>query len=183
MPALLPRSGEKDNLHAEILLNQNLPVLPRSGTRIGEVEDEEVRLPRESRDRHSYIVGGTGTGKSTLLSRLIRDDMDRGDGVILLDPHGDLYNEIVDHVPPHRRSDVIRIDPLNAEACPGINILDIPEGPLRHRYTQLLVGDLLSCFQRIWGHNQDAFGPMFESYFRGAIELMVFHDEDIPNLT
>ncbi len=170
-PPLLPPPAFFDGLTASRLHNINLPDLPKKGLRIGIVEGVDVRLPAETRDRHTYIVGATGTGKSTLLTHMIKEDMERGEGVILLDPHGDLHAEIAAAVPKSRKSDVLNIDPTREDCRPGLNILDVQAGHLRKRHTELLVGELIQCFREMWDV-PEAFGPMFEVYFRNAIQLM-----------
>lgn len=170
-PPILPPPALFDSLTASRFHNINLPELPRKGLCIGVAEGADVRLPAQTRDRHTYIVGATGTGKSTLLTRMIVEDMQRGEGVIVLDPHGDLHAEIVKAVPKARKGDVLNIDPTRENCRPGLNILDVQEGRLRKRQTELLIGELIQCFREIWDV-PEAFGPMFEVYFRNAIQLM-----------
>ena len=176
-PPLLPPPTFFDGLTASRLHNIDLPDLPKKGLRIGVVEGVDVRLPAETRDRHTYIVGATGTGKSTLLTRMIKEDMERGEGVILLDPHGDLHAEIAAAVPKARKGDVLNIDPTREDCRPGLNILDVQDGHLRKRHTELLVGELIQCFREMWDV-PEAFGPMFEVYFRNAIQLMTLRTGD-----
>ena len=170
-PPILPPPGAFDALTASRLHNMSLPELPRTGLKIGIAEGVDVRLPEQSRDRHTYIVGATGTGKSTLLERMVKEDMDRGEGVIVLDPHGDLIKEIIKAVPKTRKGDLLIIDPTRENCRPGLNILDVQDGQLRKRHTELLVGELIQCFREMWDV-PEAFGPMFEVYFRNAIQLM-----------
>jgi hypothetical protein len=78
-------------------------------------------IRRADRRSHMYAIGKTGTGKSTLLKTLILQDMERGEGLALLDPHGDLVEEVVFQVPPRRRGDLIYLDvpnrtPLSSDA-------------------------------------------------------------------
>lgn len=170
-PPILPHPGAFDSLAASRLHNTNLPELPRTGLKIGIAEGAGIRLPEESRDRHTYIVGATGTGKSTLLERMVKEDMERGEGVIVLDPHGDLIGELIGAVPKSRKGDLLIIDPTRENCRPGLNILDVQDGQLRKRHTELLVGELIQCFREMWD-TPEAFGPMFEVYFRNAIQLM-----------
>lgn len=170
-PAMLPPPRLFDNLSASRLHNQDLPRLPEDGFGIGTADGKPVRLPRESRDRHTYIVGGTGTGKSTLLLRMIREDMERGEGVILVDPHGDLYRQAMNAVPAARKNDLFHLDPADPGKPPGLNILDIPDSPLRRRHAGLLIDGLFRFFSEIWDMKQVA-GPMFEMYFRNTLLLM-----------
>src|SRR6204780_155924 len=75
--------------------------------------DLEVLGP-EGRRRHLYVVGQTGTGKSTLLLNLIAQDLAAGEGVALLDPHGDLAEAVLTHIPRSRTNDLVYIDPADA---------------------------------------------------------------------
>jgi DNA helicase HerA-like ATPase len=65
------------------------------------------------RGQHVYVIGQTGTGKSTLLRNLILQDIEAGRGVGLIDPHGDLASEILEHIPPWRTEDVVYFNPLD----------------------------------------------------------------------
>jgi hypothetical protein len=174
-PPILPAASVFDAVAATRMHNVSLPDLPKKGLKIGVAEGADVRLPVQSRDRHTYIVGATGTGKTTLLTRMIREDMEAGEGVILLDPHGDLHAEIVEAVPKARRGDLVIVDPTREDCRPGLNILDVQEGHLRKRHTELLIGELIQCFRDIWDV-PEAFGPMFEVYFRNAIQLMTLRN-------
>ena len=170
-PPILPSPELFDSISAERLHNVRLPRLPSEGLLIGVAEDREIRMPIESRDRHTYLVGATGTGKSTLLQRMICEDIRRGEGVILIDPHGDLYHSVLDAVPRKRRNELFLLDPLSAVAAPGLNILDIPPGQLRRRHADFLVGELLRFFGEVWDMRAMG-GPIFEMYFRNTLLLM-----------
>jgi hypothetical protein len=110
----------------------------------------EVRLTEEQRVRHLHLVGASGTGKSTLLFNLIRADLERGEGVAVLDPHGDLIDRLLGVIPEHRIKDVVLVDPVDEEFCIGFNILSAHSDWER----TLLASDLVSVFQRLsstWG--------------------------------
>src|SRR5205823_3869006 len=83
----------------------------------------EVRLLPDERVRHCHIIGASGTGKSTLLFNLIRQDIENGEGLALLDPHGDLIDRILEVIPQNRVDDVILVDPSDPEYAVGFNIL------------------------------------------------------------
>jgi len=107
-------------------------------------------LSASERLAHTIIVGSSGTGKSTLLVNMIRQDMEHGDGCAVLDPHGDLIADVLRAVPKHRRDDVILFDPSDKEWPVGFNILDA-ESELEKN---LLASDVASIFQRLstsWG--------------------------------
>lgn len=180
-PRLLPPPEVLERMNLSRLHNPSLPELPHGGMLIGDADGVKVRLPEEARDRHTYIVGATGTGKSTLLARMIRHDMDDGDSVILLDPHGDLYAEVLDSIPAGRKRDVVTIDPNSTTPPIGLNILDVPKDEIFGRRVDFVVGELISFFKDTW-EVAEAFGPMFETYFRNTIMLMMHQPGDPPTL-
>ena len=83
-----------------------------------------VHLSTEARRRHVYVVGKSGTGKTTLLHNLMLADFDAGRGFCLIDPHGDEAERIADATPDHRFNDVIYLDPANPERVIGLNVLE-----------------------------------------------------------
>lgn len=176
-PRLLPPRKMLDRMNLARLHNPSLPDLPRSGVLIGDADGEVVRLPEVVRDRHTYVVGATGTGKSTLLFQMIQHDMEHGDSVVLLDPHGDLYAEVLDNVPAGRRRDVVTINPNSTSPPIGLNVLDVPRDEIFGRRVDFVVGELISFFKDTWDV-AEAFGPMFETYFRNTIMLMMHQPGD-----
>ena len=93
------------------------------GTTINWGEDQPVELPPEDRRRHVYLIGQTGTGKTTLLRNLILQDIHEGRGVGFIDPHGDVAEELLDCIPPHRTDDVAYFNPADLEYPVGLNPL------------------------------------------------------------
>ena len=129
-------------------------VVGRDGVSLGQnVHDgktTEVRLSAEQRSRHMYVIGASGTGKSTLLLNLIRQDLESGDGLAVLDPHGDLVDRVLGLIPPSRLDDVILVDPADAEFPIGFNILSANSEVEQ----TLLASDLVGTFKRLstsWG--------------------------------
>lgn len=109
-----------------------------------------VRLTPEQRIRHCHIIGASGTGKSNLLFNLIRQDIENGEGVALLDPHGDLVDKVLGIIPSHRIRDVVLLDPSDPEYSVPFNILSAHT----ELEKDLLASDLVSVFQRLsssWG--------------------------------
>jgi hypothetical protein len=118
-------------------------------------KEREVRLPVESRMRHVHVVGASGTGKSTLLVSMILQDIAEGHGVAVLDPHGDLIDEILGLIPENRAQDVILFDPSDPEYVVGWNILSTHSEPER----EMLASDLVAAFRRLstsWGDQMTA---------------------------
>jgi hypothetical protein len=109
-----------------------------------------VRLPEETRMRHSHVVGASGSGKSTLLVQLILQDIEAGRGVGVLDPHGDLIDEILGRIPEDRIRDVVLFDPADEKSLIGWNIL----AARSELEKTLLASDLVGVFRRLstsWG--------------------------------
>jgi hypothetical protein len=132
-----------------------------------------VRLSAEQRTRHTHIIGASGTGKSTLLFNLIRQDIENGEGVAVLDPHGDLIDRILGIIPPERINDVVLVDPADDQFSIGFNILSAHSDLEKN----LLASDLVAVFQRLstsWGDQmnsvlQNAILAFLESDRRGTI--------------
>src|SRR5687767_13195752 len=93
------------------------------GTRHGWDGEEPFVLSDADRRQHVYVVGKTGTGKTTLLRNLIIQDIVQGKGVGLVDPHGDLAHDLLDHIPPWRADDLVYFDPADRDHPVGINVL------------------------------------------------------------
>ena len=133
----------------------------------------EVRLSAEQRTKHTHIIGASGTGKSTLLFNLIRQNIENGEGVAVLDPHGDLIDKILGVIPSNRIDDVVLVDPSDAEYSIGFNILSAHS----ELEKTLLASDLIAVFQRLsstWGDQmnsvlQNAILAFLESDRRGTI--------------
>jgi DNA helicase HerA-like ATPase len=109
-----------------------------------------VSVSPEQRLRHMHVVGATGTGKSTLLLNLIRQDIDQGLGVAVLDPHGDLIERVLGYIPENRFADVTLFDPADSEYPVGFNILSAHSEIEQN----VLASDLVAIFKRFstsWG--------------------------------
>jgi hypothetical protein len=136
----------------------------------------EVRLSPEQRTRHCHIIGASGTGKSTLLFNLIKNDIENGEGVAVFDPHGDLIDRILGIIPESRVNDVVLVDPSDEQYSVGFNILSAHSDLEKN----LLASDLVSVFQRLsssWGDQmnsvlQNAILAFLESDRRGTIADM-----------
>jgi Type IV secretion-system coupling protein DNA-binding domain len=143
------------------------------GNNVHATQRIEVRLSPEQRVRHCHIIGASGTGKSTLLFNLIKQDIENGEGVAVLDPHGDLIDRICGIIPPERIDDVVLVDPSDSEYSVGFNILSAHSELEKN----LLASDLVAVFQRLstsWGDQmnsvlQNAILAFLESDRRGTI--------------
>jgi hypothetical protein len=143
--------------------------LSETGTLIGQAEPGEMRTPIQinhiDRTRHSYIIGQTGTGKSTVLKSMILDDIIRGYGVCAIDPHGDLINEVIAQIPFQRIQDVIVIDPTHVDAPIGINLFEYTTQSEREHVIQLFHGMMMQLMSD-YGVSKDYVGPAFQQYLR-----------------
>lgn len=120
------------------------------GTNMHDGKSTPVTISADQRSRHTYVIGASGTGKSTLLLSMITQDMKNGEGLAVLDPHGDLIDQIITHVPDERLDDVVLIDPGDTEYPVGFNILNARTDLER----SLLSSDLVAVFRRLstsWG--------------------------------
>ncbi len=149
--------------------------LPESGILLGvsvfRGEQREVRITEDDRRRHLYVIGQTGTGKTAYMKELIRQDILAGRGVCFIDPHGDAVEEILGYVPEERARDVIYFNPGDTERPMGLNMLEYDS-----RYPEqktLVVNELFSIFQKLYGAVPEALGPMFEQYFRNSTLLVM----------
>ena len=118
-------------------------------------KSSEVRLSQDARTRHMHIIGASGSGKSTLLLQLLRQDLENGEGVAVLDPHGDLVDAVLGMIPEHRMDDVILLDPADETHAVGFNILSAHS----ELEKTLLASDLVSVFQRLstsWGDQMNS---------------------------
>ena len=104
-----------------------------------------VGLSADQRSRHMQVIGASGTGKSTLLLNMIAQDMEAGDGVAVLDPHGDLIDAVLRLVPPERIDDVILLDPSDDEFPIAFNVLSAHSAMEK----DLLASDLVAVFRRL----------------------------------
>lgn len=152
------------------------------GNNVYRGEKREVRFARKDRRRHHYCIGQTGTGKSVYLGSLARQDMLNGDGVCVIDPHGDLIEDLMLYVPKERVKDVIVFCPGDAERPMGLNILeaDTPE------QQDMASSQATEIFIKIFG--DEIFGPRIQHYFRNAcLTLMADKEEgatliDVPRM-
>lgn len=160
--------------------------LPADGTLLGynvyRGLKREVRITRSDRTRHHYCIGKSGSGKSVFLSWMARQDIIGKDGLCVIDPHGDLIEELVQFVPKERAKDVIVFNPADVERPMGLNILEAktPE------QQDLASSQATEIFIKIFG--DEIFGPRIQHYFRnGCLTLMEDLDEgatliDVPRI-
>ena len=154
-----------------------VPYPPRTlvteGTLVGLQSGREWRISPEDRVRHVYVVGQTGTGKTTVLQTMILDDIRSGKGVCVVDPHGDLYRWLLARIPEERWDDVVLIDPTDREYPVGFNPLECRSELERHHLVQEMVGMIHRMVVETFG--REMVGPVFHRHVRMNL-LMVMSD-------
>lgn len=155
------------------------PELPEKGLNlIGKVtfrgEEKKVFFAsREDRRRHFYVIGQTGTGKSSLLREMIRQDIKNGEGVGVVDPHGDLIESTLANIPKERVKDVVLFEPFDIARPVGLNMLEY-DSPSQKDFA---VQEMITIFHKLFP--PEIIGPMFEHYMRNAM-LAIMADEEDP---
>lgn len=143
-----------------------------------------IRLSLNDRQRHMYVVGQTGTGKSTFLENLALQDMLRGGGFAFVDPHGDAADRLLGMVPKERTEDVIYFSPAETEYPMGLNLFEFNSPDQK----DFLIQEALNMLQKLYDpQHQGIMGPRYDHLFRNAA-LTVMADPaggtfiDIPKL-
>jgi len=129
-------------------------------------QETPVSLSCEDRRQHVYVVGKSGTGKTTLLRNLILQDIEAGRGVGVIDPHGDLADDLLDHIPRRRIEDVAYFDPSDPEHAVGFNLLARVPQDRRHLVASGVVGAFKGIFPEF-------FGPRMEYVFYAAVAALL----------
>ena len=152
-------------------------VLQTGGTYIGQGYYRGIKRPVhigwDDRRRHIYIVGKTGTGKSVLLQDMAIQDIKAGHGVCVIDPHGDLIDEIVKYIPPERAEEVIYFDPSETNRPMGLNLLEAYNEEEKHFITTAIINLMYKLYDP---QRTGIIGPRFEHAVRNAM-LTVMSDE------
>ncbi|MFA5995078.1 MAG: type IV secretion system DNA-binding domain-containing protein [Patescibacteria group bacterium] len=149
--------------------------MPKEGVTLGEVEYRgmvtPVKIKRADRQRHLYVIGQTGSGKSVLLSSLAVQDIKNGEGVCVIDPHGDLVQDVLERIPKERADDVVVFSPSDIERPVGLNMLEYETNEQK----DFAVQEMVAIFYKLFG--QEMIGPMFEHYMRNAM-LALMEDKE-----
>lgn len=131
--------------------------------------NEHVGVDTEALKRHMLVVWMTGSGKTTMLERMILQDIDAGRWVGLIDPHGDLYEKILRQIPKSRSNDVVLFDLTDIEYPIGFNILE----NTHHQFPSLIASSIVGVFKKIFGYS---WGPRLEYVLRNATLTLLERD-------
>jgi CxxC-x17-CxxC domain-containing protein len=129
-------------------------------------------IKRKDRRQHMYILGKSGTGKSVLLSNLIIQNIQNGEGVCVVDPHGELVEELLDFIPEERAKDVIYFNPADRDYHIGFNVMEMNDPKYKH----LVASGLMGIFTKIWAN---AWSSRMEYILNNAILALL----DTPDST
>lgn len=147
-----------------------------------------IYFSRKDRGRHHYVIGKSWGWKSVFIGYLARQDMRNGDGLCVIDPHGDLVEDVLNFTPKERAKDVVIFDPSDTERPMGLNMLEVTstDTEARKREMDRAAMDATEIFIKIFG--DEVFGPRIQHYFRnGCLTLMEDEEDggtiiDVPRL-
>jgi hypothetical protein len=162
LPATVDIKKNADTSGFDVVLGRNLH--HGSETNIGLTADE--------RQRHVYIIGGTGNGKTTMMLYSIVQDIKSGKGIAVVDPHGDLAKTILEHIPENRIKDVIYFDPDDIDYPISVNLLEIPKGTKGDdllREKDRITESVISVLRKIFS-DDDTGGHRIEYILRNTIQ-------------
>ncbi|MDQ5932534.1 MAG: hypothetical protein QG649_619 [Patescibacteria group bacterium] len=174
------RISRTDNLISSLSKTLPAPISLKSGRSLAVVIGENVHhdtsttigLTEAERERHMYVIGGTGNGKTTMLQYQIVQDMQAGKGVAVIDPHGDMAETILKHVPEERINDVIYFNPDDLEYPIGLNMLELSPGLKDNellREKDIITESVVSIFRKIFS-DEDSGGHRIEYVLRNTIQ-------------
>jgi hypothetical protein len=169
-----------DNLISSLSRTLPAPISLKSGRDLAVVIGENVHhdtsttigLTEAERERHMYVIGGTGNGKTTMLQYQIVQDMQSGKGVAVIDPHGDMVETILKHVPEERIKDVIYFNPDDLDYPIGLNMLELSPGLKDNellREKDIITESVVSIFRKIFS-DEDSGGHRIEYVLRNTIQ-------------
>ena len=161
LPASVERKDYADNKTYDVILGVN----KHHGS------ETQIGLTASERERHVYILGGTGNGKTTMLEYGIVQDIKAGKGVAVIDPHGDLAESILEYIPKNRIKDVIYFNPRDISHPIGLNLLEQPKGIDKDDLLieqDFITESIVSVFRKIFS-DDDSGGHRIEHFLRNAI--------------
>lgn len=151
--------------------------LPHEGIIIGQNVYRDVvkniRITRDDRRRHMYVIGKTGSGKTTIMKYLAAQDIQEGEGVCVVDPHGDFIEDMLAIIPKERAEDVVLFDPGDTDRPLGLNMLEY-QSPEQKDF---VVDEMIAIFHKLFP--PEITGPMFEHNMRNVM-LTLMSDPNAP---
>lgn len=164
--------------HIKWLNAKNAPApqkIPTQGLRLGTSiyrgYRRDVFMELDDRRRHTYIIGKTGTGKSEFLKEMILQDIESGQGVCAIDPHGEFVEDILKLMPPERAEDVIYFNPSDLSRPMGLNMMEADTEEQRHFVVSSVIGLMYKLYDP---HRTGIIGPRFEHAIRNAMLTIMY---------
>lgn len=152
------------------------PDMPKEGLLLGKSDyrgtELQIRCQDDDRRRHTYVIGQTGTGKSVFLSNMIIQDIQAGKGLCVVDPHGDLVDDVLPHIPKERVDDIIVFEPFDFERPMGLNMLEYKTEDQK----DFAVQEMINIFYKLFP--PEMIGPMFEHTMRNVMLTLMAEQEN-----
>ncbi|MCC6643812.1 type IV secretory system conjugative DNA transfer family protein [Candidatus Peregrinibacteria bacterium] len=149
--------------------------IPKEGLLLGHNHFRGTTTPiymkREDRFRHFYVIGQTGTGKSSIFQNMIRQDLRNNDGLAIIDPHGSLIDSTLPFIPRERADDVVYFNPADQARPMGLNLLEADSDDEK----ELVALDAMNIMIKLFGN--EIFGPRIQDYFRNGCLTLMSHPE------
>ena len=178
-------NSELDVEHVEYLKTKQVLApkhLPQQGVLLGDNmfqgKGEEIYLSDADRLRHLYIIGQTGTGKTSLAKTLAFQDLKHNRGGCIIDPHGDFVDDLLSVVPAHRLDDIVLFDVGNLHSGVSINMLEYDT--TKPEQKSFIVDELLSIFKKMFADSPEGLGPVFIQYMQNSLYLIMEGATDEP---
>lgn len=153
------------------------PNAPDSGLLLGKNiyrgVQTKIFIERDDRRRHMYVIGRTGTGKTELMKNMAIQDIVNGEGLCVVDPHGDLVEDVLQHIPKERADDVILFEPFDMERPLGLNMLEVTNVEEK----DFAIQEMIAIFYKLFP--PEMIGPMFEHNMRNVM-LTLMEDKQYP---
>src|SRR3989338_8417376 len=151
--------------------------VPASGLLLGRNlyrgTETKIYIEQDDRRRHAYVIGRTGTGKTELMKNMAIQDIRNGEGICIVDPHGDLVEDVLRYIPKERADDVILFEPFDMERPLGLNMLEV-KGPEQKDFA---IQEMIAIFYKLFP--PEMIGPMFEHNMRNVM-LTLMEDVQYP---
>ncbi len=157
------------SLKISIIMAKDITVFAKTNFRN---KDRVFGIKTEDRRQHMYVIGKTGTGKTTLLFNTAMQDIINGRGICIVDPHGEFVETIIKRIPEERLKDVIYFNPIDTEYPIGFNVLEVSDPKYKH----LVSSDLMAIFTKIWAN---VWSPRMEYILSNCILALL----DTPGTT
>jgi CheY-like chemotaxis protein len=175
IPSLNDLPGIEEQMHIFHQLPDNLAsegiIMGVKKTEHGELE---IKISKDAIARHVYIMGQTGTGKSTMLKTMIADCLNKNEGFTVIDPHGDLFDDVFKMIPKNKKNKLYILNPLDQDNSLKLNPLYYNESLPQAK--SLVVNEIIRVFSTLYDMREVG-GPMFETYFKNGLLLIL--DENV----